>query len=289
MTTDEPCLSPPVEVPDRADHRRLEPDREASALIHRPTAFVIIGLLGILHPAIGGADDAARPTACAATPLPPATMTYRLIEDGRERGTADAILRPTEDGTWLYRVTTRGRAGIIRVTAIEESAFDWHDGKPRSLRYRRELKAGPFRRRSTASFDWERGLATGVHRGDDWELPIEPGMVDRLLLQLVSASRIAAGAEAIQLTYIDRGRERELDAPRLPRGELPQANGEVWPIIRVDRVRGTRVTSTFHGEAFGLLPVRVEHHDPDDDEHWSLELATIEWLPCPEARVESRP
>ncbi|MDX1570668.1 MAG: DUF3108 domain-containing protein [Xanthomonadales bacterium] len=210
------------------------------------------------------------------SPIPPAELHYRLEESDREKGTATALLQPGESG-WVYTVTSEGRFGPFRVIIEESSTVTWAAEGPQPLAYQRVSRGGPFKRTSEMAFDWPALRASGTHRGDRWELPLEGGELDRLSMQLATAVRLAQGVRSINLVYIDRGRSRELsaDVPAATNVETPAGT---YAAFRVDRVRGDRYTSTFHAPRLHFLPVRIDHRDEDDD--WSMLLVSAEFGEC---------
>lgn len=213
-------------------------------------------------------------------PLAPVLLRYRVSDDRKERGEAEAVLSRVDATTWRYEVTTRGRAGIIPVKHVETSEFTWVDGWPRPLRYERITSAGPLRRRSDAVFDWAAGEARGTHKGDDWSLAIADGDLDRQLIQLAAARQLAAGDRAIALRFVDRGRARTVAVPDVQEVTISTGPDQSWRTWLVDRDAGDDVTRVWHGIDAQLLPVRVEHIDREEDQRWQMDLVELIRLPC---------
>lgn len=185
--------------------------------------------------------------------LRPFEATYRVTENGKDRGQGQARLTRIGDH-WRYELVSEVRRGILSGKATQSSEFTLDSGF-RLHAFQTVYSAGPIKRRSIGTVDAE-GRARGIHRGDEWDLEAPPGAVDRLGLNLRLAHAIACGRPVGTVPILDRGRVREFRFERQPESMQATALGDL-AVIPLIRGSDQDHTTTWLAPALNHVAVRI--------------------------------
>jgi hypothetical protein len=171
-------------------------------LMARLTTMLLAGGLFATAAAVQSQEQAVLPKPFTAT----YAVSYRGIRAGdltfklsRDPATNRYTYQTTADPSLLARI-------MISSAAEEKSVFeigpegvrpiDWHfdDGKSGTARD------------GKLHFDWQKNVATGVVEDKNIELPLEPGLQDRLSIQIDVVTSLLRGEEPGEIPLIDNNR-----------------------------------------------------------------------------------
>lgn len=209
--------------------------------------------------------------------LEPYSASYKVSHGRMTVGETRYELRISDAGDVRFRseAKTRGFVSLFRKDEIvEESRLRLEQGRLVALEY--EYKHTRGRRteeHKRIEFDWGQGVAISRVDDEEYRLELEPGVVDRMSLQL----RIMQDGLADKQTFVYRAiDEDELEEYVFSvEGEyrLDTEAGE-FHTVRIQREHGDRTTIFWLAPDLGYVPVRVEQRR-EDRATISLELEEI--------------
>lgn len=217
--------------------------------------------------------------------LPEFNAVYEFERGRMTIGETRMTLERTQDN--IYRYTSHAEAvGFIAVfvddVIEEESIFHFENGRFRPVSYDYRHSGSSKNRDESITYDWNDGVAQVDYRGHESALELEPGTLDRFLMQL--AISIDAADQGMPATYriIDNGRIKEYRIKGVKEERLRTPAGE-FDALRVERVDNDRDKSLvmWLAPALDYLPVLIEQ-EKRNEEPLRLKLKKIE-LPAAEA------
>lgn len=108
-------------------------------------------------------------------------------------------------------------------------------------------------------FDWQAGTVTGRVEGKDIELATEPGLQDRLSIQIAAMTALLRGSEPGTVPMIDDERIKHYSYTRKQTANLDTALGRVETVLyESTRSGSSRVSRFWFAPSLGYLPVRAE-------------------------------
>jgi hypothetical protein len=217
-------------------------------------AFIIVT---VLVTSIALATPVAGPVAPA-----PFTATYTVSYRGFEAGRLTFALRAKEGGTFVYE--TSAQPGLLAKILIGDQAVErsvmridsdgvhplsWYlnDGKPG------DAKDGAL------TFSWEEQHVTGKMEGQVVQLPTEPGLQDRLSLQVAVLIALLRGHEPGTIAMIDHDKIKRYSYRRAGSEQIKAPAGKFDTVVyESTRPGSNRVSRVWHAPALGYIPVRAE-------------------------------
>ncbi|MBB1088141.1 DUF3108 domain-containing protein [Lysobacter sp. SG-8] len=208
----------------------------------------------------------------AATPRA-ATAHYQVTYNGIS-ASGSMSLRPDQDGRrWTYALAMGNSvARIEQATVFRAGTTSFLPlAATRNMRY-------PLGSRSvTTRFDWSARSAawTGdVKPGKAGPVPVQPGDVEPLLLNLRLVEDVAAG-RPLAYRVVDNGRVKNMRYTRLANQTI-QVGGRSMDAIRLFHGDGPKQTVVWlvPGAPF---PARILQHEPGGD---SVDLRMTSWRPA---------
>ena len=214
-------------------------------------ALWVMGLLGL------SAAHADAPE------LHPYVATYAVSYRGLEAGTITMQLT-RDPGSNRYTFETRANPSVLARLVIGRDAvertivepttdgirpFEWHleDGK--------NGKAGD----GDLKFDWTANKVGGEYEGKPVELPTQPGLQDRLSIQLAVTAALVQGREPASIIMVNGDRTREYTYSRGASVQLDTKLGKQDTIIyESTRPNSNRVSRVWHAPELQFLAVRAE-------------------------------
>ena len=195
--------------------------------------------------------------------LDPFLAEYQISISGLS-GEAQIDLRNgAEPDVYLYRtrMSATGLARMIRSTvAEEESRIRMIDGKPVPERYM--FHDGSDRERNTTDmeFDWDTLWARGQHDGQYAEIPLEPGVMDRLTADLDVMLTLQSGGQPGSQLLADSNRIKTYEYTAMGRETIDVKAGrfETLKFLR-QRPGSSRRTFIWYAPELNYLPIRAEH------------------------------
>ncbi len=193
-----------------------------------------------------------------ARPLP-FEATYSVIYRGFAAGYVHAELRVEGSGRYVYE--TRGEPGVLArlvvgrdVVERTEMQIDAQGVRPLAWRMNHgRLGDGGL------EFSWESGTVAGTVDGERVELPTEPGLQDRLSVQIAVITALRRGEEPGTIPMIDGDEIKHYSYTRVGSETVRIGNGEVEAILyESTRPGSSRVSRVWHVPSLDYIPIRME-------------------------------
>lgn len=245
-------------------------------------ALLALGMLATM-PAVAapapsaGTSGVALPVGLA---IPAFKMHYKVLRNGWHLGAADFTLE-RRDGAWHFRSKahpTGIASWFVSATFTESSRFTIVDRRIRPLEYRYTDSNSPDHNEHIR-FDWQTGTAHDQKGKDKTDVPIEPGMFDRLTAQLAISRQLAAGAPLTQPFLIVHG--GEVDPYHLQRTKREKTHtpaGTFKTVLVVRKEPGSKRENKFWlAPDYAWLPVKMQQIEPGDATY-TFTLARLQWL-----------
>lgn len=218
----------------------------------RRTERILWLALALLAAAIGHAAPA----------LQPFVATYNVEWRGMSAGTSTLELVQQEGNTYTYRSRNAAR-GIFRIalpgTITQTSTFDLVDGRIVPRRYSADDGTKSTERDVELEFDWTAGRITGVSERKPVDLPLEPGTLDALSVQIALMSALESGSVPPSFRLVDDGEIKEYVYTREGTETLMTPLGTHETVIYSSQRSGSsRITRFWIDPQLGYLPVRAE-------------------------------
>lgn len=145
----------------------------------------------------------------------PVTATYEVTYRGMRAGRLTFKLsRDEATGRYSYETTADPSLlarFVISSAAVERSVMEIGADGVRPLEWHLEDGKSSADKDGKLQFDWTRNVATGVVEGKDIELPLEPGLQDRLSIQIDVVTSLLRGQEPGTIPLIDNNRIKRYD------------------------------------------------------------------------------
>lgn len=205
----------------------------------------------------------AGPRAHAATVPEPFTATYAVTFRGLSGGTLQMQWR-RDAQTGHYVFETRANPSTLARLVISGNAFERStlEDTPAGLRpLSWELDDGKSGNKGDGRllFDWSTGAATGSYEGQPVTLSLEPGMQDRLSIQVSVMAALLAGREPGTIAMINGDSIRHYSYTRGRTETVATRLGEEQAIVyESTRPNSNRISRVWHAPDLGYLPVRAE-------------------------------
>lgn len=198
--------------------------------------------------------------------IPPFKMRYRVLRDGWHLGNATFTLQPAENGTWVFesRASASGLAALfVHATFSEHSHFTLHDHQLRPLDYTYTDSGSPSHNEAVR-FDWAAGQALDTKGKKTHQLPLAPGILDRLTVQLALSRQLAAGLPLPSTWAVINGgelkhyrlRHKGKDLLATPAGDFATV------IVSREDPKSRRSTTFWLAPKYAWLPVKMQQKEP---------------------------
>jgi hypothetical protein len=169
----------------------------------------------------------------------------------------------TRDEQWRMISATKGTKGLTSWIGLRENSTgegDWHEGRPRPLRYERKVTA-VISREWSADFNWAEGVVRTSYPDGESTLQLEPGVVDEMALGLVIRKGLNNGENEWFLRQVDEDeiedvhfRVSSVESVQTPLGCL-----RTHVVEKVRAATSKRYTRTYYAADHAFAPVLIEH------------------------------
>jgi hypothetical protein len=140
----------------------------------------------------------------------PFTATYEVTYRGMRAGQLTFKLsRDEATGRYTYETTADPSMlarFVVSRAAVERSVMEIGPDGVRPLEWHLEDGKSSTEKDGKLNFDWTRNVATGVIEGEKIELGLEPGLQDRLSIQVDVVTSLLRGEEPGLIPLIDDNR-----------------------------------------------------------------------------------
>ncbi len=201
------------------------------------------------------------------------TARYSVAANGREMGEMTRSLEESAPaGEFVFRSelrATRGLLALLRVKVVETSRWRLHGNSVVPLEYEYR-QSGPKKRLSRAKFDWQAGVVSVLHKDQAATIETRPGVLDKLLYQLVLMRDLEAGA-TLRYSVIDGNTLKEYPIVKLGHERIETPIGMLDTVkIEHQRPGKARRTTLWCAESLGYLPVKLDHLERPGEETSAL-------------------
>ena len=209
--------------------------------------------------------------------LKPFTASYTITWHGLSAGTAQLQLQRLPDGRWSYQSLSTAR-GLFRIAMPAElrsrTLFSIREGRIVPELFTADDGATSSSKDQELRFDWNGGRVTGVAEKRRVDLPLQPGLLDTMSVQIALMHELLSGGTPKHFLLVDKDRIKEYNYTAVGEETLSTPIGEQRAVIfRSSRPGSTTGTYFWCAPALGFLPVKVERRDGSKVQ-WSMELET---------------
>ena len=189
---------------------------------------------------------AARPDAILPKPV---TATYEVTYRGMRAGQLTfKLTRDDATGRYTYETTAAPSMlarFVISNAAVERSVMEIGPDGVRPLEWSLEDGKSSTERDGQLKFDWNRNVATGAIEGENIELPLEPGLQDRLSIQIHVVTSLLRGQEPGLIPLIDDNRIKRYSYLKKETTSIDTALGKLDTVVYESTREGSNRQSRF--------------------------------------------
>jgi hypothetical protein len=206
------------------------------------------------------------------------TARYEVLRNGDRLGEATISFAALPNGRYDFTSRTRGSGGLAAVLGVsidERSILRWNEGRPETVAYSLAQKVGWKDKARSLTVDADAHRITSTDKGDSFELPYRPGVLDRHAVSIALMQDLAAGREGDLEYAVAEKRDVQMHRYRTAGSEGVQTPMGSLDAVRVDRVRESgdgRSTQFWLSGRHGFVPVRMLQKEPDGE---SIEMRVI--------------
>jgi Protein of unknown function (DUF3108) len=231
--------------------------------------WLVVAVAALSWPA--GAAEAPPPE------LKPFTATFNISWHGIAAGTAQLQLQRLEEGRWSYQSLSTAR-GLFRLAMPAElrsrSIFTIRDGRILPDRFTADDGASSSSKDQDLKFDWSIGRVTGVAEKRPVDLPLKPGVLDTMSVQIALMHELLVGNTPRYFVIVDKDRIKDYTYTSIGEENLVTPIGEYRTLIfRSTRPGSNTGTYFWCAPALGFLPLKVERREGSKVQ-WSMSLQT---------------
>jgi hypothetical protein len=209
--------------------------------------------------------------------LKPFAASYNITWHGLAAGTAQLQLQRLADGRWSYQSLSTAR-GLFRIAMPAElrsrTLFTISDGRIVPELFTADDGAASSSKDQELRFDWSAGRVTGVAEKRRVDLPLQPGLLDTMSVQIALMHELLTGNTPKHFMLVDKDRIKEYNYTAIGQEMLGTPMGEYSTVIyRSSRPGSSTGTYFWCAPALGYLPLKVERRDGNKVQ-WSMSLQT---------------
>jgi hypothetical protein len=205
---------------------------------------------------------------------PEFTAEYTLYAEGIPligggkigKGTRTLTYLPNGQYEFKSFAKTTGLAAFFKKIRIEErSVFTRIEGKIRPLKYTYH-QTGSQSRSHTVDYEWEEGIAKNTYKGEAQDFPLQEGILDKLLYQIVLMEELKQGKRELEYHVVGKNKIATY-RPTLKGWEFVETGEGKLSTLKYEREseNGKRRTVLWCAPDLHYLPVQVEHIEKDGE------------------------
>lgn len=179
----------------------------------------------------------------------PVTATYEVTYRGIRAGQLTfKLTRDDATGRYTYETTAAPSLlarFVISSAAVERSVLEIGPDGVRPLEWSLEDGKSSSEKDGRLEFDWNRNVATGEIEGEQIELPLEPGVQDRLSIQVHVVTSLLRGQEPGVIPLIDDNRIKRYSYVKKETTSLDTALGKLDAVVYESTREGSNRQSRF--------------------------------------------
>lgn len=194
------------------------------------------------------------------------SSTYNLSRENTLIGEMSRSVRK-QDNTYIFLSESK-TTGLIALfykdVMKEESRWRMESSQFIPLTYRYHRSRKKKERQVDIDFDWGNGRIVTNVNGDNWSMPIEENIFDKLLYQIAIMQELKAGKPVSEFKVADGGKIKTYYFKNLGEEILDTPMGE-FSTVKLERYKSNNAKKlTFWcAKDLGYLPVKVENIDKE--------------------------
>jgi len=195
--------------------------------------------------------------------LHPYVATYAVTYRGLSAGTLRMELK-REPGSDRHIFETRANPSVlarlvIGRDAVERTVFESTPEGIRPIEWTLEDGKSGTDGDGHLKFDWAANRVVGEYEGKPVELPTQPGLQDRLSMQVAVSDELVRGREPKSVLMVNGDTANQYTYVRGTTQELDTKIGKLETVIfESTRPGSSRVSKVWHAPSLEYLPVRAE-------------------------------
>ena len=223
-------------------------------------------------------------TSAAGGELPVAPFQARYEVYGQGFSLGEAVMSLTADGSGGYRMSSdvrpNGLVALLASASVRERASgEIRDGRIQPTRYERRMETGKKSGDVQLRFDWPAGRVEARSGTRQATLPLSPGVVDPLSLNMVVMRDLQRDRLPGQYTLVDETELRTFQIRNEGEEILDTPLGRLRALrVSHSKPGNTRITTFWFAPELRYLPVRIAQHKKGK-EVMRMEIRTVERQP----------
>jgi len=210
-----------------------------------------------------------------AAELQPFTASFAITWHGMSAGTAQVQLQRLADGRWSYQSISTAR-GLFRLAMPAElhsrSLFTIRDDHIVPEQFTAEDGTSGTGKDQDVRFDWNAGRVTGTAERRRVDLPLQPGLLDSLSVQVALMHELLSGRTPKYFVLLDKDKVKDYNYTAQGEENLQTVLGERHTVIfRSARPGSADGTFFWCAPDMGYLPLKVERREGKSVQ-WSMTL-----------------
>lgn len=198
------------------------------------------------------------------------TATYVVFRNGSALGNATVRLSAIGNGRWELTSNTTGTgiAAIAGVQIDERSVLRWNEGRPETIDYSFNQKAGWKNKHRSITVDAQGKRVDSQDKEKSYVLKYEAGVLDRHAVTVAVMQDLSEGKRGDLLYPVADRDELHTHLYRVIGNEKMQTAMGLMNSVKVQRIRETsngRVTTLWLGADRQFVPLRIEQKEADGD------------------------
>jgi hypothetical protein len=148
---------------------------------------------------------------------------------------------------------------VVSTQARERSEMEISDAGVRPLHWSLDDGKSGSKQDGDMVFDWTRQLASGVSKGAKFEVPVSPGVQDRISTQIAVATSLLRGQEPGAISIIDDAKVKSYTYDRTGTGAAESNQGHLESVLyESTRENSSRLSKFWLLPKYEFVPVRAE-------------------------------
>lgn len=198
------------------------------------------------------------------------TATYQVFRNGSALGNATVKLSAAGNSRWELSSDTTGTgiAAIAGVEIFERSILRWNEGRPETMDYSFNQKAGFKNKQRSIRVNPQSKIIDSRDRDKSYTLKYQAGVLDRHAVTVAVMQDLAQGKSGdLQYSVADRD-QLQTHLYRVIGSEKMQTVLGSMNSTKVQRIRQSpngRVTTLWLGTEKQFVPLRIEQKESDGD------------------------
>ena len=198
------------------------------------------------------------------------TATYQVFRNGNALGNATVKFSAAGNGQWELSSDTIGTgiAAIAGVEILERSVLRWNGGRPETMDYSFNQKAGFKNKQRSIRVNAQSNIIDSRDREKSYTLKYQAGVLDRHAVTVAVMQDLAQGRSGDLLYLVADRDEVQTHLYRVVGNEKMQTALGAMNSTKVQRIRQTpngRVTTLWLGADRQFVPLRIEQKENDGD------------------------